>query len=873
MRMKPYQLLIPLLLAAMCVLHAEEKPEEWVKQLADENFQVRESASLKLWKLGEAALPALASAISSSDPEQAIRASDIMRKIQLHITPDTDPSVITLVESYVDANPGEKVELIGKMRVKRAWRQMLKLFATETHPEVRKRLERLMGAVALQASREQMRLGNEAEAREYLELGPANEEGLRALAEFHRSHGTLDAELKRAQELKGPKGAAWRLALYSAAGNLTAARDEAVAVGDPVRAAILSALAGDPLPALRLGLKKEEDKPLGAAYAQVAIKRWQNEKIRPADLDFMRRALAERDLSENNGVLSALFLLGEVEMAEQALVKSQPLAAFVHFDALERIPEALQALGLDPENPDYKAWVEKHLEKALELDIEDQHAVSDDESEVWALANFMERRGLYEQAVEAFGGPLDALSLNNPNRFREVLAKLFTPLGAPRVARELALRWAGEDDDRWDDLVVAAFGDDEQVKVWWAWLGEIEPKSKRSERLDAMLSLFNICQFPEDFREKWLSVLWKAVDAAPPVEAQGFVMRIYEMATQSDAGDVATAMQAWEKLAPEARDKVFFGQQLYQLSAVDRWNDAVALLLKQMDVMKAAGQEPGADLHAYVAAALRMAGREKEAAEYDGWVNKLSLGNAATAMRIGNGYAYGRDYQRAAEWWRRSVIQSGSQSEDFTNALKFYTDQLLETQQWHETAALSELLAFQYVGSDYMYASHLPLMRFRLQADTARALAGLAKNRERSLALLTECHQKYASDGSLADFFFPALRQVGLIKQHDAWFRESWSRFETVIRRFPDADNVRNTAAWFASRAMRELDAAEQHSRRAIELKPRQSAYLDTMAEIQFAKGKRAKALEWSNRAINFTPEDTLLRRQHERFRSAPLPK
>jgi tetratricopeptide (TPR) repeat protein len=183
------------------------------------------------------------------------------------------------------------------------------------------------------------------------------------------------------------------------------------------------------------------------------------------------------------------------------------------------------------------------------------------------------------------------------------------------------------------------------------------------------------------------------------------------------------------------------------------------------------------------------------------------------------------------------------------------------------------LLALEYVGSDYLFASHLPLMRFRLQSDTARAMAGLDRNRERSLALLEQCHRKFSSDGSLADFFFPALREAGLLKQHDSWFRESWKQFEVVIRRFPDADNVRNTAAWFASRAMRELDAAERHVRKALELNPRQSAYLDTMAEIQFAKGQRAKALEWSNLAINYTPEDVMLRRQHERFRSASLPK
>ena len=45
------------------------------------------------------------------------------------------------------------------------------------------------------------------------------------------------------------------------------------------------------------------------------------------------------------------------------------------------------------------------------------------------------------------------------------------------------------------------------------------------------------------------------------------------------------------------------------------------------------------------------------------------------------------------------------------------------------------------------------------------------------------------------------------------------------------------------------------------------------MAEIHFAKGNREKAVEWSSEAINFMPLDSMLRRQHERFLTAPLPR
>ena len=62
----------------------------WIRELSDESFRVRETATREIWELGESALPALTEAAASQDPEQSYRARDLLRKIQLHITPETD---------------------------------------------------------------------------------------------------------------------------------------------------------------------------------------------------------------------------------------------------------------------------------------------------------------------------------------------------------------------------------------------------------------------------------------------------------------------------------------------------------------------------------------------------------------------------------------------------------------------------------------------------------------------------------------------------------------------------------------------------------------------------------------------------------------
>jgi tetratricopeptide (TPR) repeat protein len=846
-----------------------------VRELADESFHVRENASREIWQLGETALPALREATTAVDPEQVFRARDLIRKIQLHITPETDPAVIALVERYVKASPSEKTSLFEKLKDKRAWRQMLKLYASETQAEVREKLQPAVDGIAVKAARERLCQGDAREAREFLEMAPADAEGLLALAEFHRSHGTLEAELTRAQAIKGRKSETWQLALQRAAGNLEAARDCAIAGGETRIAAAMAALAGDPLPWLRNRPVDIESDSGAVAYAAVAAKRWLGQKMRLADLEPLNRTLVARNPAERVAGINALFLLGEPNAAELALLKSLPLAAFGYFESLERIPEALKALLLDPDHPDYKSWVEKRLQKIPIDEIEDQHGPSSNNEELVALANFLERKGLHQEASDAFAGPLAALAEQDVNSFVNFLGELFANhkrliVGAPLLARSVAAAWAGEDEKRWEEVFATAFGEEDLPKAWWDWLVDLDPKASRAERFDAMLALFRLGSDPSQLRGKWLALAWQAVAAAPAGERDSWVVRISSLCLVT--GDVANSLKAWDLLPESARKEVFWGEHILHLSAAERWDETATVLLQQIALANKFKQDQSPHFHAYAAAALRQAGRLDEATSHDQWVDQLALGNAAVAIQIGNGYAFGRDYIRAAEWWARAAREANPDSVEFADAVKLHSDVLLVQQQWQASAATSEVLCRIYASAVLRFASPLPLMRQRLQADMARALANLKTDRLRAITMLEKCHHAFASDGSLADFFFPALRQAGLIKEHDKWFGETWNLMGKVIACYPESDNTRNTAAWFASRALRKLDEAEKLLVKALAANPNQSAYLDTMAEIQFAKGRREEALEWSRKAVNFLPDDVQLRQQQARFRSTPLP-
>jgi tetratricopeptide (TPR) repeat protein len=861
-------------------LPVPEKPlAALIQDLADDKFRVRENATREIWKIGESALEALQETATGKDPEQAYRAAELIRKIQLHITPDTDPAVIALVERYAKATPNEKMVLFDQMHKRRAWRQILKLYAAETNPDTQVRLLRSVEGVAVVAARECLLAGDVNGAREFLEMAPADAEGLLALADFHRSQGTWQEEMKRAKTLKGVQAHAWQLALHRAAGSLEAARDAADVAGEIRISAAMSALLGDPLPWLR----KDEsggDGDGGATlgpYTEIAIQRWLGKEMRPADLEPLVRQANSKNREERQSTVDSLFLLGEPALAEKAYVANSRLSAFTYFESLERIPEALKTLGLDPENPDYAGWAAarfKHLTENGGGDVQD---VTVESQQLILLGNFLERRGLNQAWADAFLKPLAALAEKDAKVFTEFLSQLFggnatmssEVLGAPLVAKQAAVAWAGDHAERWEEIVASALGGQDEVNDLWDWLSELKPEASRAERFDGLLALCGLGRDPLRLREKWLALAWEAINRTPQEKRGPLLEKLKFILNQSP--DVINDLKLSDQVLASSRHEISWRDHILDLSAAGRWDAAAGFFQKQIDRISAARLDPEPSLHACLAACLRKAGRADEAAAQDSLVEKLALGN--DAIEIANGYAYGSDYKRAADWWARAARQADPGSERFSVALHLHGLTLMEQGSWKEVAAVSEVRAQMMAAGDSGGALPLTSLRLRLQADLGRALANLKNDRAKSIAILKNCHGLFPSDGSLADDFFPSIRKMGLIKEHDEWFRISWARMTAVLERFPDSDNTCNTAAWLASRARRNLDQAEAYEKHALALNPEQSAYLDTMAEIQFAKGNRDKAIEWSTRAINFLPGDSMLRRQHERFRTAPLPR
>jgi len=836
-----------------------------IQRLGADHYQDREEAGRRLWNAGREALPRLREAAQGNNPEIARRARELVRKIEMEVTPDSRPEVLALVESYGRAPANQKVRLLYELRQYSAWRQILRLYADEKDPAVRGKSSGLIDSVAVEGAREQIAAGRPGEARQLLELAPADGAAATALAEFHRVAGTLDAELARAGDRP-----AWRLALLRSAGEAARVRAEATAAGNARVAAAFAMLEGDPVPWLETTIAEDGDGENGRhLYAGLARKHWSGGRLTSHDLLPLAAMVKSDDDSVRDRAIGLAFLLGQVEMGEEALLRADPRLAFAHYDQLERVPDALRALGLDPERPDFRAWIEKRFEPLLAR----KEDTDEPRMDLLAMANFLERRGLTEEAA-TYESCFQKLAEADAGEFTSMLGSLFNrePGGyaAVGLAGRIAAAYAKDDDGRWAEVIDNAFGEDAFFDDVWHWLGEIDPRAGRADRFAGMLALFRIGADPKHLREVWLGKLWAAVDRLPKDDARSKLDWLARIAVQ--AGDLDTGLRAWDRLGIQNEDEGELptdGIFLLCLSAADRWQQAADKWLRYVE------KNPrNPEFHAYAAACLRRAGKPDEAAKQDAWVEKLALGEASATLNIGRAYAYGGDFARANAWWERTLRIAPPGSEEWTKALEERVTERLDANDWKRAAAAAEVLAYE--SADFDAPGHtLPLgfLRLRANADFARALSRLEIDRAASLDRLAVCHRWLMADGSLADSFLPSVRAAGLVKEHDAWFEASWAALQRVIARYPRGGNTCNTAAWLAARACRRLDEAEVLVKRALDESPAQAAYLDTCGELWFARGNRKQAVEWSSRALASDPSDATLRRQHERFRSAPLPK
>ncbi|HVL12981.1 MAG TPA: tetratricopeptide repeat protein, partial [Gemmata sp.] len=167
-------------------------------------------------------------------------------------------------------------------------------------------------------------------------------------------------------------------------------------------------------------------------------------------------------------------------------------------------------------------------------------------------------------------------------------------------------------------------------------------------------------------------------------------------------------------------------------------------------------------------------------------------------------------------------------------------------------------------SSAYLMVPHSILM-YRARARLAEGKADEAVRLAREALAVTP------GQTELVAGMVPALEKLGKKAEADELFGLAWSAHRGVLKEYPDSPAARNALALLAVDCRRELDAALRYAEEAAKAEPESATFRETLAEVHFRRGDRARAADVMTKLLADDPRNALYKRQLKRYRSGPL--
>lgn len=869
---------------AVAGVAAGQGADDLVRQLGDDSYRVREEASAKLWEMGEKAMEVLERAGGNQDPEVAFRARILLQRIQTGILPGTPQEIVELVQRYHRGGAATKRAVMEQLAKVGAYAQILRLYRFERDAEARDACAELVNEVLVKAVDAELLKGDVDAAEALLEAAPPGEANFRLLAALYRVMGKLDQKLAESDAILEGEGMArmgdgearqfreMRLALLRSKGDVASARRLAEEMNRDDLVASLDLFEGNPIPYLNWFIEHQTS-PVSRLHAEIVRERWMGNAEVEAKLMNAVKTFADGAGEDSEEAVFSMLLLGDTEEA-LPLVAASPKSIFDYYDTVELPLQAAVALGYGAGAGVKKRWIEERL-AVLRADWGD---AEDQLIEILDIASFLQKRGETEEAWDVIQAVSEVASGEGPNEWLGFLGQVGDR--EDDASYELAFRMAaarleaeGEEADALP-LLGSLFGEGQAARRLWETLADVTDDGP-AERMRLLGALYGRVPLANERMDALVESLLDGADQAPAGDRRQMLADLLEPAmTRDSAADVVDLLERlaaidgkerWVKLLA-----TFYGY-------LAEWDKAVAAWEFEVE------QDETRDLFVLCsyAGALVRAGRKKEADEV---LHQLDMRSLDEPMKL-RGLAYNLETwgarEEAAIYWKRLAITGSPADLNWQYSVAQGVGYARERGDWRVAASFAEVLALGYLRSETtLLVNPVSYLRARFTADMYRGLAMIAEDDVRSgRELLEASFEMLIGDGMLADDFFPLIRGAGLVEFHDRSFARGYQRINESIRAYPRAHNTYNSAAWLASRASRELDDALGKIRKALEMRPRQAAYLDTMAEVWFAKGDRERAVEWSRKAVrksyhasHSTGGGVELREQFERFQNGDFP-
>jgi tetratricopeptide (TPR) repeat protein len=134
---------------------------------------------------------------------------------------------------------------------------------------------------------------------------------------------------------------------------------------------------------------------------------------------------------------------------------------------------------------------------------------------------------------------------------------------------------------------------------------------------------------------------------------------------------------------------------------------------------------------------------------------------------------------------------------------------------------------------------------------------------------LAELIKLAPTDTDIAIDVVPLLKQKGRIDEARHFFAAAHQFSKSRLDTDPANGNWMNGLAWLDAKCDEDLDEALKLATNAMTAMPRNSAVIDTLAEVHFHLGHFAKAVELEQRALALEPGDSFMSGQLARFKTA----
>lgn len=846
-----------------------------VVQLGDDSFLVRQKAMQGLWQLGPRALPELQKAVAGDDPEVSDRARELILYISAGVLFDSPDEVKALVLKFSKSMGEDKLVVLRRLMELKQWKQVLYLAKLEKNPELRTRMAGMVREVASGALRQAIVKGDAGLTEEILSLLGDDTQSMLIRAWIYCHRGQLEQELEKAADITGKQGNLWRMSLHRASGNISAAIREAEKAGEHALADAWRVLEGDALPWL-LKSSPEQDRDaiydLGCSIQHLRLQGKEKE-AQSAVLELKPLAADPASVSD---VITCLAANGFRDEALDLLREHDANKAFQYYDTTESPKLSLQALGI-PEDakPPYTEWVRKFTDEAIEEEDESLY------ESLIMLAGFLVARGEREHAIPVLEPMMSALEEDGADIWFVLLGDMqIYDMGAEAIH---FIKERGNEHGEADlgvEKLINGMTSKSRGHIW-------DYLKKRNEQniskaLDELALLSGLVADPDNKAGKLHQILKDEAGELGPAVQQELWLALFELCLKRN--DFALASSMADQMAP--KEKSWLERKNYLDEALLRWEKIEPVFAQK------AKNNP----HDYIDLmqwyiALRKLDRDKEAGEIYERVMLLSLGEAAIMINWGR-WLYEAGYEKeATQFWIQAAVLAGAKQNWYDLAihnLAHSGQSLYRSGQWKRAAAISEASS-RLTISGRTEVGLLSILRARFYSEFCQGMF-LLQTGKKALGIkkLDRARQLIPGDGVLADDFFPLLRGQIPGDVYDRWFEDSYNHLEAACELYPGSHNSHNTAAWLAARAVRELDAAHVHAVSALKARPNQGAYLDTMAEVWFARGDREKALKWSRKAIagsisnaGGNPRDyrsvlgnyKQITKQYDRFKNDPLPR